>query len=246
MNKIFLLLLVVLVSFEGVFATSMTSSNYSIQIDSVNFGGGFGSSTNYVGESTFGEVATGPSSSTSYTINAGYQQMDATYLAISTVSDVTLSPSISASGGGTANGSTSVTVTTDNPTGYELYIKATSSPALVSGANFFSDYVPAGANPDFSFTVGAATSEFGFTPEGSDVVQKYLDNGSVCNTGLTDTTDSCWNGLSTSNELIATKTSDNYPSGSATTLKFRAESGASNTQGAGSYTATTTVTAVAI
>ncbi len=231
---------------QPLFAAVMTSTSYSIQSDSINFGGGFSSSTNYAQESTFGEIATGESESTNYDIKAGYQQMQSVYLAIATVSDVTLSPSIDGTTGGTANGSASVTVTTDNVAGYELYLKASSSPALVSGANSFADYTPAGINPDFTFSVGAATSEFAFTPEGNDISQEYKDNGSSCNTGALDTTNSCWNALSTTNELISSKSSGNHPSGTLTTIKFRAESGTSNTQAAGSYTATTTVTAIAL
>jgi len=243
----------IIVSFIGIFLLSqtvysavMTSSNYSIQSDSINFGGGYSTSTNYNLESTAGEIATGQSSSANYVVKAGYQQMQAVYLAIGTVANVTLTPSISSVGGGTADGSTSVTVTTDNAAGYELYIKASSSPALVSGANSFADYTRGAANPDFTFSVAAAASEFGFTPEGSHIASEYKDNGVSCNTGATDTVNSCWSELTTSNELIAQSTSPNHPSGTATTLKFRAESGSANTQAAGTYTATTTVTAIAL
>lgn len=231
--------------FHATYAAVMTSSNYTIESDSVNFGGGLSTSTNYSQESTFGEIATGPSQSSNYQIRAGYQQMKSVYLSIST-SPVALSPSIPSISGGTANGSTIVTVTTDNPAGYELYIKASSSPALKSGVNSFADYTPAGANPDFTFSVAVSASEFAFTPEGTDIAQEYKDNGSSCNIGALDTTDACWNALSTTNELVAQKTSGNHPSGTGTTLKFRAESGTSNTQATGTYTATTTVTAVAL
>lgn len=246
MKKIILSFIATLFLSPLAYAAVMNSTSYSIQSDSINFGGGKSGSTNYSQESTFGEIATGLSNSTNYQIKAGYQQMQEVYLSIATVADVTLSPSINSTGGGTANGSTVVTVTTDDPAGYELYIKASSTPALKSGSNSFADYVPAGANPDLTFTVGAATSAFGFSPEGSDIVQKYKDNGSTCNAGSSDTTNACWNALSTVNELIAKKTTGNHPSGTATTLKFRAQSGVSNVQPVGTYTATTTVTAIAL
>jgi len=234
-----------LVSYQGIFAAARNSSNYSIQSDSINFSGGFSTSASFEQESTLGEVATGPSSSSSFNIKAGYQQMQTVYLAITTAANVTLSPSINGTIAGTANGSTSVTATTDNVAGYELYIKASSSPALISGSNSFADYTPSGANPDFTFSVGATASEFGFTPEGADVVQKYLDDGVSCNTGAGDTADSCWSGLSTTNDLIVQKLTANQPSGTPTTLKFRAENGSSNLQSAGNYTATATVTLLA-
>src|SRR3989344_2711503 len=103
-TSIVLILLILLA--EPIFAAVMTSSNYSIQSDTVNFGGGFSTSTNYEQESTFGEIATGESESASYEIKAGYQQMQEIYLAIGAVADVALTPSIHAATGGTANGST--------------------------------------------------------------------------------------------------------------------------------------------
>lgn len=243
MNRIIILIVGVLLA-QPLFAAVMTSTSYSIQSDSVNFGGGLSTSTNYTQESTFGEVATGLSSSASFAVRAGYQQMQAVYLAIGTVADVTLTPSIDGTVGGTANGSTTVLVTTDNLTGYELYIKASSSPALVSGINSFADYTPAGANPDFTFSISPTVAEFAFSPEGSDITSEYKDNGTTCNVGALDTNDSCWNPLTTTNELIAQSAAANHPSGSATVLEFRAQSGASNAQPSGTYRATTTVTAL--
>ncbi len=230
----------------NLYAVVMNSSNYSLESDSINFGGGRSSSSNFVQESTFGEVATGYSGSSSYNLHAGYQQMSSSFISLSVSGDVSLSPSIPVSGAGVATGSTVITVTTDNSAGYELYIKASSSPALVSSSDSFADYIPVGANPDFSFAVSASDGEFGFSPEGADIVQSFLDNGAVCNAGSSDTADSCWAGLSLSNILISSNSSSNIPTGETTTLKFRAESGASNTQLPGLYVATSTVTAIAL
>lgn len=243
------LIIVILISFvfaQPALATVMSSSNYRLQSDSVNFGGGNSSSTSYVSESTFGEIATGNSGSTNFNIKAGYQQMQEVYLAISTVADVTLTPSINGNSGGIANGSTLVTVLTDNPAGYELYVSASSSPALISGVNSFADYTPVGVVPDFTFTVASTTAEFGFSPEGTAIVSNYKDNGTVCGSGVLDTVDSCWSNLTTSNVLIAKEVVPNFPAGTGTTLKFRVESGIANIQPAGAYSATSTVTAVAL
>ncbi len=229
----------------SVFGAVMGSTNYSIESDSVNFGGGLSTSSNYSAESTLGESATGNSESATYKLHAGYQQMIATYISLS-VSPVTLTPAIPANGGGVANGATNVTVATDNKAGYELYIAATSSPALVSGINSFADYVPAGINPDFVFSVLPADSAFGFSPEGQDIVQAFQDDSFACGVGSFDSVNSCWKGLTTSDVLIAKKTSGNHPSGTITTLKFRAESGVAHVQPAGTYTATSTVTVIAL
>lgn len=229
-----------------VFSQAMQSSNYKIQFDSINTGGVFASSTSYSMEDTVGEVGTGESTSASYSLKAGYQQMNETFLSMTAASDVTMSPAIGGVSGGTSNGSAQTTVTTDSVAGYQLSIKASSSPALISGANTIADYTPAGADPDFTFTILSTASEFAFTPEGTDIAQKYKDNGSSCNTGSGDTADKCWNNLSTSNYVIASRTSANHPSGTQTTIKFRVEVGSARTQPAGTYIATTTLTTVAL
>ncbi len=231
-----------------VLAYVMSSDNYRIQQDSVNIGGTEDSTSNsYKLKDTAGEIATGKSSSDSYNLYAGYRQMDEVYISITSPSDVTLTPSIGGVTGGTGNGSASWTIITDNPAGYSLTIKASSSPALVSGAYSFADYTPAGANPDFTWSVASTDSEFGFTPEGNDIVQKFLDNGILCGTGSSNAVDACWYYLSSATtETISQSTSPNHPSGTATTVKFRATSGSSHIQVEGTYTATTTVTALTL
>ncbi len=249
-NKLRILLLIC-VSLLGGFtvvasAAVMQSTNYKLQVDSANAGGLRSSSANYISESTAGEIATGESGSTNYKIKAGYQQMFEIYLAMTAAGNVSLSPAIGGVTGGTGNGNTSVTVITDNAAGYQLSIQASSSPALVSEANSFSDYVPAGADPDFIFSILAPASAFGFSPEGADILSKYKDNGSVCNTGIGDTADRCWDGLSATSKIFAQSTSSNQPSGVVTTIKFRAQVGSSRMQQPGTYTATTTITAIAL
>jgi hypothetical protein len=214
-------------------------------MDSVNVGGILSTSTTYRAEDTLGETGVGTSSSASYRVKGGYQQMQETYLAITLPTDVTLSPSIPNTGGGTANGAAAWTVVTDNSAGYTFTLVASASPALVSGVNNFPDYVPAGADPDFTFSTPAASSRFGFSPEGTDITQRYKDNGVACNTGSSDTASSCWAPLSTSALTIGTRLTANHPSGTTMTVRFRAVSGASNTQAPGSYQATTTVTVLA-
>ena len=229
------------------YAEVMTSGTYKIQSDSVNFGGGDSSSSAYRVESTLGEIATGDSQSTTYKLKAGYQQMHEVYLAMTSASDITLA-SFGGVSGGTSNGNTSVTVTTDGAAGYTLTLKASSSPALVTGTgDSFADYTPASlGTPDFSFSIASSDSEFAFTPEGTDIASKFKDDGAACNTGSGDTADSCWYNLSTSPETVSSRASGNHPDGVATTLKFRVQSGSSHIQPNGVYTATTTLTAVSL
>lgn len=242
----FTLLALLIVSAPVASAYVASSTNYRIQSDSVNTGGVLSTSPSYRTEDTLGEGGTGTSSSATYAIKAGYQQMHESYLALSAPGNITLAPNIPSVGGGVANGSAAWTVTTDNEAGYTMNIRASTTPALASGANSFANYVPAGANPDFTFTTPAAATRFGFTPEGTDIVQKYKDNGASCNAGGGDTASACWGPLVTTPDTVSTRTTANHPSGTATTIRFRAESGASNVQPAGSYVATTTLTVLAL
>ena len=228
-------------------AQEMSSGSYKIKSDSVNIGGLQGGSASYIVEDTLGEIATGDGSSTNFTLHAGYQQMQTSYLAITVPpSNVSLSPPIPGITGGTSNGSTSIKVLTDNSAGYQMKIKASTSPALKSTNDSFADYTPAGADPDFTFSILANTSEFGFTPEGSDIVQKFKDNGSACNTGSGDTASACWAPLSTTDQVIAQSSGSNQPSGTFTYVRFRAASGSSKNQQEGMYYSTTTITVLSL
>ncbi len=229
-----------------VIRADMQSTTYRIDFDSVNVGGGQSQSGTYLLEDSAGEIATGSSTSATYNLQAGYQQLNEVSISITAAADVVMSPSIGGLTGGTSNGSTAVTVTTDSPSGYELKIKASSSPALVSGSNSFADYTKVGADPDLTFSIGAADSEFAFTPEGTDIFSRFKDNGSVCNAGSGNTTDACWDSLLTTNTIISRRTSPNTPSGIETVIKFRAASGGSHFQPEGTYIATTTLTALPI
>ena len=124
--------------------------------------------------------------------------MNEVYISLSGFRAVSLSPSIPGITGGTSNGSTTVTVTTDSPSGYQLQVSSSQSPSMQKGADSIADYVPGGAQPDFTFTTTASNSHFGFSPEGIDIVTRYKDNGASCGVGSSDTSLSCWDGLSTS------------------------------------------------
>lgn len=229
-------------------AQVMQSSTYSIQSDSINFGGGSSASTNYNLSDSAGENATGDSSSSNYNMHAGFWQMQESYISISAPSDISLA-SISGLTGGSSEGTAAWLVTTDNTAGYTMTIAASSSPALAApGVDSFADYVPvAGADPDFSYTNAASDSSFGFSPEGVDVTTRYKDNGVSCNTGSSETSSACWDGFSTTPKTIVTRTSSNQTlGGTTTTVRVHAESGSSHIQTAGTYSATLTVTAVTL
>jgi len=246
---VFLVISISATEVSRVLAAAMTSQNYGIERDSVNFGGAQGSSASYRVEDTLGEVGTGDSSSSNYKLRAGYQQMDVdTFISMSVASDVTMSPTLGGVTGGTSNGSSNTTVITNNSAGYELYIKASTTPAMQGNTqgDTIANYTRAGGSPDFTFSVPVTESEFGFTPEGVDVASEYLDNGVTCSISSSDATDSCWGAVTTVNELIATRGSSNSPAGTVTTIKFRITVGSSSIKVEDTYVATTTLTAVTL
>ena len=218
-----------------------SSTNYRIQFDSVNTGGIYSTSSNYKAQDSAGEIATENSTSTSYKLYAGFQQMNETYLAITSPSDVSMTAVTAIDRVG--NGSAEWTVTTDSPSGYTLAIKAGSNPALFSGSDSFSDYTPSGV--DYTWSVNSSSAEFGFTPEGSHITSTYKDNGSSCGSGSSDTASACWDAFSTTNKTIASSSSGNHPSGTATTVRFRSEMGANRSLPTGNYSTTITVTVLA-
>jgi hypothetical protein len=236
--------LLVLFSINLGFAQVASSTNYQLQSDSINFGGGLSTSTNYTQESTFGEIGTGRASSTNYQLRAGYQQMQEIYLALTPPADVTMSPNLGGLTGGTSNGSTTLTVTTDNPAGYRLTYEAENVPAMQSLFGTIADY-DEGADADFSFAVVANEARFGFTPAGTDITTAFKDNGALCGgAGTLDTSLACWVGLSTTAIDIAQASGSNHPDGATTTIHFRVGVGSGAGTLSGLYTATTTVTAL--
>ena len=220
-----------------------TSSNYQIQTDSINFGGGFSTSTNYRQESTFGEIDSSVGTSSSYQLKAGYQQMTQIYLSITVPTDVTLSPTIAGVTGGTSNGSTTVTVRTDNPAGYTLSIRAANAPAMQKGSDTIADYSQ-GVDADYSFSVGTNDARFGYSPSSIDVVSAFKDNGSLCGVGSADAALACWAGLTTTPTTISQGAVANHPNGATTSIYFRVGVGSGAGVIAGLYTATTTLTAL--
>jgi hypothetical protein len=226
-------------------AQVMQSGTYKIQTDSINFGGEGSSSPNYNLNDTLGEVATGESNSSNYYMHAGYWQMQGSYISITSPSDLALA-NIGGITGENSEGVLSWQVITDNTAGYTMNIKTNTTPALTSALDSFDDYTPAGADPDYDFSISPTISAFGFSPEGSDTNTRFKDNGASCNIGTGETTGKCWDGLSTSSKDIAGKTTSNHPGGSTVNVRFRAESGSSHIQTSGSYSASIIVTALTL
>lgn len=224
-----------------------TSPNYQLQSDSINTGGGLSSSTNFRQESTVGEIATGQSTSTNYSLRAGYQQLQEVYISISDAADVIMSPDLPGLTGGESNGSTTVTVTTDSPAGYQLTIQSENTPAMQSPTDSIANY-PAAGTPDYNFTVGSGQAYFGFSAISLDVISDFKDNGvDTCGGASTqNNVGVCWKGLSTSPIAVAGATGPNHPLGTETNVYFKVGIGSGAGVAPGVYTATTTMTALAL
>lgn len=73
-NCLFAIFTAYVLTTGAVFATDMSSTNYSIKWDVVDSGGGDSTSTNYIVEATSGQpTAIGASSSANYTVVAGFK-----------------------------------------------------------------------------------------------------------------------------------------------------------------------------
>lgn len=239
-----LCLLMLFVSILSVsFAQVRSSTNYSLQSDSINIGGGLSSSTNYTQESTVGEIATGRSSSTNYQLRAGYQQMQEVYLSLTPPSNVLMDTDLPGLTGGTSNGSTTFSVITDNSSGYQVILSAENNPAMQNGAYSIADYND-GGDADNSFLISSSDAHLGYTIDGVDTEQYFLDSGGVCGTGSTDSFLTCWTGLSTANKTIVQSSSSNHPVGATSSIYFRVGIGSSAGVIAGTYVATSTLTAL--
>jgi hypothetical protein len=171
--------------------------------------------------------------------------------------DVNMSASIAGVTGGSATGSATWTIVTNNDAGFKLELEASTEPALQgdSEGDSFADYTEASAGvPDYDWTVAESDAEFGYTVEpatAADTDATFLDNGAdTCATGATQTADKCWIGFSgaATKEQVVNRTSATDVNGEAEVVKFQAELNGPATDADGfliedSYIATITATA---
>ncbi|HAS80904.1 MAG: hypothetical protein UR25_C0001G0004 [Candidatus Nomurabacteria bacterium GW2011_GWE1_32_28] len=243
---ILIIIIINIISSNTLFAQVMQSNTYKMMSDSINAGGEDSSnSSNYMLGDTLGEIGTGDSNSNNYFLHAGFWQMQKSYIAITSPADLELS-SIGGITGEASEGTLVWQVTTDNFAGYSMNIKSASTPALTSLEDSFDDYTPTGSDPDYNFSIASTTSAFGFSPEGIDTSTRFLDNGSICNSGSGETSSKCWDGLSTTSKTIFQRNTSNHEGGSTATVRFRAESGADHIQTSGAYSAPIIVTAITL
>lgn len=148
---------------------SMTSTNYTIEADSLNSGGTFDStSTNFQLYDTLGELAIGSSTSTNFEVQSGFQYMIRSSLAIvldnTSLSLGTLRPGL---GQDSTTSQTLIAVTTDSPAGYTLSTNKDAQLVHTDDATVIDDHIGSIASPTafsatdigFGFTVVSSTNK---------------------------------------------------------------------------------------
>ncbi|HRY62918.1 MAG TPA: hypothetical protein P5056_04085 [Candidatus Paceibacterota bacterium] len=193
-----------------------SSTNFRIETDSISYGGGMSTSTNFDMQDTLSNMFLGTGTSTQYRLDTGAIAMTVSTITMTDPGSLTLTGEINSLDGGSAEGSVSVNVMTDNPGGYKLTLSGTT---LSSGADSFASFSGPAA-----WSVSDGASAFGFSTDLST-----------------------WNGVAASETDVVIENSNNQPSGTDTTITFRAESQKKNqTQSDGRYSSTITLTATVL
>jgi len=165
-------------------------------------------------------------------------------ISISDGAAITMAPNISITADGSI-GSSSWLVITNGVSGYTLAVKASASPALVSGGNSFADYTEAVAGTPDVWSVGSGDYEFGYSAFGTDTSTAEYGTTATCGSAGAPDGSMKYEGFAVSDNTIATRAGVTPSAGITTTLCVAAEQ---NTIFApsGTYTATITGTAVTL
>lgn len=163
--------------------------------------------------------------------------------------DVTMTPTIPGLTGGTALGSTSVRVSTNNTTGYTLDITFEDVNAMQQndGSAFIPNLGTTSGDYDLAgITTGDAA--FAFTASSTNAVDTLLDNGgSTCGTGGSPSVDTCFVMPSSATDTftMVDRSNETSSEGELTDIGFIVKVGPnpSPTLPVDFYTATATVTA---
>jgi hypothetical protein len=168
--------------------------------------------------------------------------------------NTTLTGSLNGITGGTANGSTTVVVQTNSPTGYTMQIaffnNGTPQTMLgrVTDSESIRDYPATSSQPTYTFSTASTSAVFAYTATAantSDLDDSFLNNGSsACNTGSSRSSyDQCWMEPTTSSFQVIDRDTD-ATTGATTTLHFRVHVPNNPTPGlvVDTYTATATLT----
>ncbi len=191
----------------------------------------------FVVEPTISVAATAPDSMVvTLNVDAG--------ISISDGAAVTMAPNLSTGISGSI-GSSSWLVKTNNYTGYKLDVKASASPALVSGGNSFADYTETSVGTPETWSVAATNKEFGYSAFGNDTVTGTWGTTATCGAGGVPNASMKYVGFKITDKTIATTGVATPYAGTTTSICFAAEQNTTYAP-AGVYTATITATATTL
>ncbi|MCM2339336.1 MAG: hypothetical protein NDI62_02680 [Burkholderiales bacterium] len=142
-------------------------------------------------------------------------------------------------------GTSSWLVKTNAVNGYTLAVKASASPALVSGANSFADYTEGTPGTPDVWNVPSGSKEFGYSAYGTDTPTATWGTGASCGAAGVPTATLKYDGFTTSDNTIATRATVTPTTGITTTICFAAEQDTVYAP-SGTYTATITATATTL
>ncbi len=163
-------------------------------------------------------------------------------ISITSPADATMSAI--AIGTNTSIGTAQWTVVTNNTIGYKLDVKASASPALVSGVNSFADYTETSAGVPETWSVASLAKEFGYSAWGTNTVTGTWGAAGTCGSGSTIPAMK-YEGFAITDRTIATAAVPTAYAGVATNICFAAEQNGTFAP-SGTYTATITATATTL
>ncbi len=167
-----------------------------------------------------------------------------TGITISNGADVTMVPNIGVASDGSI-GTSSWVVKTNAVNGYTLAVKASASPALVSGPNSFADYTETVLGTPEAWSIASSTKEFGYSAYGTDTATGTWGTAASCGAGGVPNVAQKYVGFQTTDKTIATRASVTPTSGITTNICFAAAQNAIYAP-SGTYTATITATATTL
>lgn len=165
-------------------------------------------------------------------------------ITISDGANVTMSPNIGVVADSSI-GSSSWLVKTNALNGYTLAVKASTTPALQSGAESFADYTETVPGTPEAWSVGAGAKEFGYSAYGTDTSTGIWGTAATCGAAGVPDASQNYVGFSLSDKTIATRATVTPNTGITTTICFAAEQNAIYAA-SGTYTATITATATTL
>lgn len=163
-------------------------------------------------------------------------------ITITSPTDTTLAPNLGVAAN-SAIGSTTWNVKTNDPDGYNLTVRASTTPALrTAGGIGIDNYTPAVPGTPDTWSVPSSSVEFGYSAYGTDVSTGTWGTGSSCGAAGVPSGTQKYNGFATTTFTVATRSATTTTTGVDTVVCYAVEQDTTYAA-AGVYTADITATA---